>query len=125
MIRCQRGKFNPDGSYEEPHAILGKLHGKTLDAIKIIVGPRLKAEAERRGMKHARVKFVTLSDAGQGLPGMWKEHFPGVRMDRGFLCAGGAAVRMRSSWSEIFKKRARAIPPMEKVALRWKKWTNC
>jgi len=38
-------------------------------------GPRLKAEAERKGLQRA-CEVVLVSDAGHGLPGLWREHFP-------------------------------------------------
>jgi hypothetical protein len=75
VIRCQRGHFHADGSYEEPKAVL-QTHLATLDDIQSF-GPRLRAEAERRGMNQAR-EVIALSDAGHGLPGMWSKHFPGI-----------------------------------------------
>jgi hypothetical protein len=104
VIRCQRGKFNADGSYDEPRAIL-QTHLATLDDIKSF-GPRLKAEAERRGMKHAR-EVIALSDAGHGLPGMWKEQFPGIEWIVDFSHTAARLFECAQQLERDFKKRAK------------------
>ena len=75
VARCLPGYFKRNGEYEEPQTLTQSYVG-TFDDIKLF-GPRLHAEAERRGFQHAK-KVWGLSDAGHGLPGMWEEQFPGL-----------------------------------------------
>lgn len=75
VARCLPGHFKRDGEYEEPQT-LTQSYVATFDDIKLF-GPRLQAESERRGLRHAR-RVWGLSDAGHGLPGMWAEQFPGL-----------------------------------------------
>jgi hypothetical protein len=42
-------------------------------------GPKLRAEADRRGLARAR-KVAAVSDWGHRLPGMWEREFDGVEM---------------------------------------------
>jgi hypothetical protein len=42
-------------------------------------GPKLRAEAERRGLAHAK-RVAAVSDWGHGMPGVWKRDFGDVEM---------------------------------------------
>jgi hypothetical protein len=75
VIRCQRGSYRPDGTYEKPKTLL-QTYLSTMAGIHVF-GPMLRAEAERRGLLRAH-EAICLSDAGHGLPGLWNEHFPNI-----------------------------------------------
>ena len=75
VARCLKGRYGRDGAYQEPQTLLQTCLA-TLDDVHLF-GPRLRAEAERKGLQHA-LEIVILSDAGHGLPGLWREHFPGI-----------------------------------------------
>ena len=102
VIRCQRGKYKADGTYEHPEAIL-QTYLATMDDIRIF-GPMLRAEAERRGMAQAR-EVIGLSDAGHGLPAMWKEQFPGMEWIIDFSHTAGRLAECAKQVQSIEKKR--------------------
>ena len=110
VIRCQRGFFRPDGVYQHPEALL-QTYLATLDDIHVF-GPMLRAEAERRGLQHAR-EVICLSDAGHGLPGLWKEQFPGLEWVIDFFHTSGRLAECAEQIEFDEKKR-------KKLFHRWK-----
>lgn len=110
VIRCQRGRYLPDGTYQPSEALIQTCLA-TMDDIRLF-GPRLRAEAERKGMRLAR-EVIALSDAGHGLPGMWRELFPGFEWIVDFTHASGRLSECAAQVERDEKKR-------RKMFHRWK-----
>ena len=110
VLRCQRGYFKPDGEYEHPQALL-QTYLATMDDIHVF-GPLLRAEAERRGLQRA-CEVIGLSDAGHGMPGLWKEHFPGIEWIVDFSHTAGRLAECAQHIELDEKKR-------KKLFHRWK-----
>ena len=102
VLRCQRGFFKPDGTYQHPEALL-QTYLATMDDIHVF-GPMLRAEAERCGMAQAR-EVIGLSDAGHGLPAMWDEHFPGMEWIIDFSHTAGRLAECARQMQPDEKKR--------------------
>jgi len=100
------------GEYRPPSTLV-QTHVATMENIDQF-GVRLRAEAERRGLRHAR-EVVLVSDAGHGLPEMWKREFPGAEWVVDFY---HVASRVAECAAEV------ATPGPGLVALRerWKGW---
>ena len=77
-----------------------------------VFGPLLRAEAERRGLAQAR-EVIGLSDAGHGLPAMWKEQFPGMEWIIDFSHTAGRIAECAKAVQPDEKKR-------KKCFHRWK-----
>lgn len=106
------GSMGKDGTCVPP-ATLVQSHLATMDGIELF-GQKLRAEAERRGLKRAR-SVVLVSDAGHGLPEMWAREFPGADWVVDFFhvasrlaeCAGEVAtpgqgaIALREKWKQM------------------------
>jgi len=100
------------GEYRPPSTLV-QSHVATMENIEEF-GRRLKAEAERRGLREAR-EVVLVSDAGHGLPEMWKREFPGAEWVVDFYHVA----------SRVAECAAELVTPGPKLAAlreRWKGW---
>jgi hypothetical protein len=104
VIRCQHGYFKPDGTYEHPQALL-QTYLATMEDIHVF-GSQLRAEAERRGLAHAR-EVIGLSDAGHGLPAMWEKEFPGMEWIIDFSHTAGRLAECAKQMQPDEKKRTK------------------
>jgi hypothetical protein len=86
VARCLKGWHDSAGNYHDPETLL-QTGLATLDDVHLF-GPRLRAEAERKGLRRAG-EVVVVSDAGHGLPGLWREHFPGCEWILDFAHTAG------------------------------------
>lgn len=110
VARCLKGLHDTDGTYHEPQTLLQTCLA-TLDDVHLF-GPRLRAEAERKGLHHAR-EIVIVSDAGHGLPGLWREHFPDIEWVLDFAHTAG---RLSECAAQVYANgRLR-----QKLFYRWK-----
>jgi len=110
VARCLKGYHDAEGTYHEPQTLL-QTSLATLDDVHLF-GPRLRAEAERKGLRQAR-EIVIVSDAGHGLPGLWREHFPGVEWVLDFAHTAG---RLSECAAQAFTNDRRR----QKLFYRWK-----
>lgn len=110
VARCLKGHHDSDGTYHEPQTLLQTCLA-TLDDVHLF-GPRLRAEAERKGLHQAR-EIVVVSDAGHGLPGLWREHFPDIEWVLDFAHTAG---RLSECAAQVYSnERLR-----QKLFYRWK-----
>lgn len=110
VARCLRGTYASDGSYQEPQTLVQTCLA-TLDDVHQF-GPRLRAEAERKGLRQAR-ETVLVSDAGHGLPGLWREHFPDVEWVLDFAHTAGRLSECAAQLEPVEERR-------RKLFHRWK-----
>jgi hypothetical protein len=110
VARCLKGHYDEAGEYHEPQTLLQTCLA-TLDDVHLF-GPRLRAEAERKGLRQAR-ETVIVSDAGHGLPGMWREHFPGIEWVLDFAHTSG---RLSDCAAQIYAQDRQR----QKLFYRWK-----
>lgn len=110
VARCLKGHHDTAGEYHEPQTLL-QTGLATLDDVRLF-GPRLRAEAERKGLCQAR-ETVIVSDAGHGLPGLWREHFPGIEWILDFAHTAG---RLFECAAHVFAQERRR----QKLYYRWK-----
>jgi hypothetical protein len=75
VSRMRPGKTKRNGDYREPETLV-QTSLATMCNIKIF-SEKLRAEAERRGLRSAK-EIVAVSDAGHGLPEMWRDQFSDV-----------------------------------------------
>lgn len=110
VARCLKGYHDSTGEYQEPRTLLQTCLA-TLDDVHLF-GPRLRAEAERKGLKQAR-EIVIVSDAGHGLPGLWREHFPGIEWVVDFAHTAGRLSECAAQACTDQRRR-------QKLFQRWK-----
>lgn len=75
VARVRPGRTDARGEYHKPETLVQTYVGTTEDIRSF--AEKLRAEAERRGVKKAKV-VIALSDAGHGLPKMWEVTFGDV-----------------------------------------------
>jgi hypothetical protein len=110
VARCLKGYHDREGKYHEPQTLL-QTGLATLDDVHLF-GPRLRAEVERKGLHRAR-EIVLVSDAGHGLPGLWREHFPGIEWVLDFAHTAG---RLSACAAVVYAHEQRR----RKLFYRWK-----
>ncbi len=74
VSRMRRGRVDRNGEYRDPE-VLVQTSLATMCDIKVF-SEKLLAEAERRGLRKAK-EVVAVSDAGHGLPEVWRDQFGG------------------------------------------------
>jgi hypothetical protein len=112
VSRMRRGRMKRNGEYLEPETQVQTCLATMCD-IRIF-SEKLRAEAERRGLRTAK-EVVAVSDAGHGLPEMWRDQFAGL-LDAWILDFHHVSSRLAHCASTVAEPGA----PFARLFGKWK-----